>query len=254
MVQALGAADCNPVTSPPDIRLVTSAPLRRLGGDPGPHQADPLPATSAAPSPARDHSPPELSRGVGPLQALGHGGHEDGRARGPAGRRSCTRRAGRSLDGGGTGCGGHPGPHVGSSGSWYQGPVAGWAPAGEGRQVGTRPDRWRSSGAPGGSRKGDGTRARREKGLGLDSTAAPAAGGPGEGQPSRPLCLTLPTLGCTRALGRRVGGGLAAPELCFPVAPHLGAHAFLELPLGGGLRAGPPPVPEGPQPPPVSLP
>lgn len=84
-------------------------------------------------------------------------------------------------------------------------------------------------------------RARREKGLGLDSTAAPAAGGPGEGQPSRPLCLTLPTLGCTRALGRRVGGGPAAPELCFPVAPHLGAHAFLELPLGGGLRAGPPP-------------
>lgn len=125
MVQAPGAADCNPVTSPLDIRLVTSAPLRLLGGDPGPHQADPLPATSTAPSPARDHSPPELSRGVGPLPALGHRGHADGRARGPAGRRSCTRRVGCSLDGGGTGCGGHLGPRVGSSGSRCQGPVAG---------------------------------------------------------------------------------------------------------------------------------
>ena len=117
----------------------------------------------------------------------------------------------------------------------------GQAAAGEGLQVGTRPNRWRSSGAPGGSRKGDGTRAGREKGLGLDSTAAPVARGPGEGQPSSPLCLTLPTLGCTRAPGRWVGGGPVAAELCFPVAPHPGARALLEPPLGEGLRAGPTP-------------
>lgn len=62
--------------------------------------------------------------------------------------------------------------------------------------------------------------------------------------PPSPLwSLTLPTLGSTQASGRLVWVVRWLSEPCFPAAPHLGACALLEPPLGGGLRAGPLPCP-----------
>ena len=66
--------------------------------------------------------------------------------------------------------------------------------------------------------------------------------------PPTPLwSLMLPTQGGTQAgtqaPGRLVGVVRWSSEPCFPAAPHLGACALLEPPLGGGLRAGPLPCP-----------
>lgn len=83
--------------------------------------------------------------------------------KGPAGRRSCPQRAGRGLDGGGTGWGGAPGAVCGKLRQLVPRPC-GWAPAGEEQQAGTWPDggargrvgTWSDGGAqgPGGSRQG----------------------------------------------------------------------------------------------------
>ena len=212
------------------------------------------------------HLSPDVSRGVGPLQVLGH---TENRRTGPWGedlledttapnvQGAVWRRGQRRLSEGRGGARGHLGavcrtPRAADAKALWSG--ACWARA-------------EAAGDPEGSGQRDGTGAMREKGLGLDSTASPGGRGTSGGQP-HPAHSGASNCPPWAAPGPRgwlclVGdgpGGLSEPLLpclsrgpmgCLPAAPQC-AHprgALARAEAGGEGPRAHPLAPGSPHPP-----
>lgn len=229
VVQAGSAADCSPLTSNRTSGWA-SAPSGCWEVTPDPSKWTPcLPRAPPRPGPRPTVYP--RWPGCGAPQALGHTERATALG-GPAGRHSCTQRAGAVWTRGDWARRGRRAACGRSSGSQCQGPVAGRLLGWE-RQVGTCPD-----GGSSGPQEGPGGR---EHGLGE------GLGARFHTRPQPLWSIHAATWAAPRPQASWWEVVRWRSEPCFLAAPHR-VPRLREPLLGGGLRAGPLPCPGDPAP------